>query len=1130
MKDTVFLLPFVGRDTESQYLQDVLEKTLNSEGRCVVIEGDIGIGKTRFLKEFKNSIESTSFQIFAGNGIDGSGFLEPFGTMLTDYFDRIDNRSQRIARYLRPEDVANLALLSPQLLEWFPFEIPKPNEASRDAVYGSLFNFFKNLARLYPLALIIDDAHRLDEYALEFLDYLGCRIEDLPVSVIVGLRSRNRQEFLPKVSARRRLERLVLNPLNQEMIREALYRLFDHDPPERFLSWLSKVSNGNPFFIEEILRVLLKKNLISYQEGTWEIRDYYEDFPLPDTIVGFTRDRLKGFNRDGLRFLKAAAILGEEFSLTDMEKLLKDFSARRFLSTVHRLKLEGVLEEKKEGGYRFHHPFVREVLVQDMDRNEKRNLHRTIARIIESLHPERIDEIAAHKTLELTPEEYTVELVGFLRTVSSTFLSRQNSKKAKEYLRLARRVSTAIPSFSEKTRLEIDGQLMVLIGLSGEELPPVAEGEDLIQKLLTVGLKRQAFNIFNIYARRLIDSLRFDEARAMIAVALEVLGPEEQIEQWRLRYLRCILAVKQGRYQEAETEGQKLVHDIDPKISPLGCWFATNLLGGVAFSYGNLETAQKYYEAALQIAEDAGNQDIRASSCGNLSLVLRERGEIDRAVEYARKNLDVVAELGDEYKQAVAHNFLASCALVQRDFGRAEVHAQRFRILAQRNNVREQILESGLKWFHIYFEQKKLKEAKKELLDLSPFKIETLSGLHQVELLTSQGMIALAEGSFAHAVPIFNSAFAVAEENNLSLARGRVLTERGLCLLRQGKKAAARKDFENAKKIFIEKKALSSLARLLTSFGAEWDGKDKDDIFVQGLEYLKAMRLFALLREVGNRIKKKEFPKSAIFLKQVLKPTVPEQADAELLNIFTFGGLIVEDPKLKESLPEKVWGSKKAKELLGLLLVFSKRKGATREILSSYLWPEMGPKEAQNNFHVTLSHLRKVLGSDGIICEEPFYKLDSGKFRVDYFEFEQCVQEFSLFKVQGKFHRAEEVAHRALKFYQGDFLPEMYSLPIDDEQLVLKRQVKELLLWLAEISKERLAWKEVLANSQRLLQIDPTDERAHRLVMEALDEQGDKGGAIKHYARLKKLLKSELGVEPESITEKLYNSLADKEL
>jgi len=1120
-KSVIPSLPFVGREEEIGFLREVLQRTLNDEGKCIIIEGEIGIGKTRLLKEFRDTIDPSPFQVFSGKGMEGGRFMEPFSSMLSHYFSKIENPSQRITRYIPPHDLSILSHLTPQLLRYYPFEVSKSGEASLEMLFSSLFNFFSNLSNLHPLVIVIDDIHWLGEEALEFLEYLCVRIEEMPVLVILSTRGLKGEELLPKVSASRLLRRVQLNPLSQGAIRTALRRLFEQEIPEKFLRWLCRVTKGNPFFIEEIIRTLIKRNLIVYKEGGWEIREYYEDFPLPDNIVSFIRERIKGLSRQGLKFLKAASLLGEEFSTRGMRRLLKNLSKKEFFSCLHLLELEGILEGKGRDTYKFSHPLIREVLVQDMGEKEKRTLHRKIARIID---PERIEEVAFHKTRYLSPEEYTTELLSLLKKTSSLFQNRQDWKKAKEYLKLAQTISSHIPEISEKERLEIESELISIMGQSGEELPPIDRAKEFIEKLLSLGLKGEALNISNVYMRYLMDRLLFKEAEEMLNRTLEVLDPKELVEQWRLRYQRCVLAVKQGRYREAEKEGLKLIKDIDPKISPIGPWFPTNLLGGVTFSYGDLETSKNYYESALKIAEKVGNRDILATSYGNLGLVLREMGEIDRAIDYSKRYLEIVAELGNEYKLAGAYNFLASCALLKRDFLLAESYAQRFKTLAQRNNIKEYILEAGLKWFHIYLEEKRMEDAEKELKNLSSFRLESLSGLHQVEILMSQAIIEMEKGNLQDALNLLDSALSICKEKNLALSEGKVLTQRALCFLKKGERLKAREDFERAKGVFVKRKALLPLAQLLVSFGREEKGRERDSILFQGLEYLKRMGLSERLREVAEKLNRREFPKSYKLIQEYLRREIKGKGE-EPLKIFTFGGLFVENPEMKEPIPERLWGSKKAKELLGLLLVLSKRKGVTREVLSSYLWPEMGPKEAQNNFHVTLSHLRKVLGSEKVICEEPFYRLDMEKLWVDYLELERFYKEYSLYKSQGKLHLAEERARKAIKLYQGDFLPEMYSLPIDDEQMILKEKVKEMLLWLAELSKERLEWKEMLTHSHRLLQIDPIDERGHRLVMEALYKSGDRGGAITHYARLKKLLKTELDIDPDPQTEKLYQKL-----
>ena len=177
-KSVIPSLPFVGREEEIGFLREVLQRTLNDEGKCIIIEGEIGIGKTRLLKEFRDTIDPSPFQVFSGKGMEGGRFMEPFSSMLSHYFSKIENPSQRITRYIPPHDLSILSHLTPQLLRYYPFEVSKSGEASLEMLFSSLFNFFSNLSNLHPLVIVIDDIHWLGEEALEFLEYLCVRIRD----------------------------------------------------------------------------------------------------------------------------------------------------------------------------------------------------------------------------------------------------------------------------------------------------------------------------------------------------------------------------------------------------------------------------------------------------------------------------------------------------------------------------------------------------------------------------------------------------------------------------------------------------------------------------------------------------------------------------------------------------------------------------------------------------------------------------------------------------------------------------------------------------------------------------------------------------------------------------------------
>ncbi len=1122
IENTAITLPFKGREKEIEFLKNALQETLRYQGRCIIIEGRAGIGKTRLLREFRNTAEYLPFQILYGKGVEGMKPLEPFGIMLTNFFSKLDNRSQRIIKYISPEMLSVLSNLSPELLDYYPFEVSKSEDASPEKTFIFLFKFLSNLSRFYPLVIIIDDVQWLSREALRFIEYLCLRLEDMPILLVLSKREEEKKNFLARVLLQKFTHHIRLKPLSYKAVKAILKGLFNYEFPEPFLNWLFRITKGNPFFLEGIIKSLLSKDLIFCKKNGWEIEKHYQDFPLPENVVSFVQSKIRELDQDELKTLKAASIIGQDFSIREIKELLKDFSNRKLLNTLHLLTLKDILEEGQERDYSFYHPLIREVVIESMDREERRSLHRKMAEIIKRVTPERVEDIAFHKTQDLLPEEYTEELFDFLKKASLLFRNQKKWRQERRYLKLAKEIVSHIPTIPKREELKIDVELLTIVDKFSEEPPDFDSIKQLIKNLKAEGLEKETLDLCNIYGKYLVDRFMFQEAREMLRDGFSILKQGEKIEEWRLRYLECVLAFRQGEYREAKEKAERLIQDIDPKISPIGRFFPLLLLGAIARLSGDLKTSKNYFKSAYRIAQNIGDKDLLTYAYANLSLVSREMGEINEAIEYAKKDLEIAYDLGNEYSLAYAHSFLASCALLKRNFELAEYHAKQFRTLAERNNITQYIFEAGLKWFNIYLEQNRIREAKRELENLSPFRLESLNPRYRVEFLLARAMLSMEEDNLDEAYKSLNSALNISKEKSLRLHQAKTLTQYALYSIKRRHNKDALESFEKAKSI-LEGGAFLYLAELLVKFGREWRGKRRDSILLGGLKYLKDMGLFQWMREISLKIDSKNFPKSYRFIKDSLK----DKGREEKLKIFTFGGLSIEYP---ESASKKIAGSRKTKELLGLLLVLSQKRGVTREILSSFLWPKMGPKEAKNNFRVNFSYLRKVLGEERIICDGSFCKLNTEKVWIDYLEFNKLYEEFSFFKSQGKSHLAEDIANRAVKLYKGDFLPEMYLLPIDDEQIVLREKIKELLLWLASVSKERLEWREVLTKAHKILQIDSTFEPAHRLIMESLYQQGDRSGAVKHYIRLKEILKRELKIDPEPETERLYKKISSNSL
>jgi len=301
--------------------------------------------------------------------------------------------------------------------------------------------------------------------------------------------------------------------------------------------------------------------------------------------------------------------------------------------------------------------------------------------------------------------------------------------------------------------------------------------------------------------------------------------------------------------------------------------------------------------------------------------------------------------------------------------------------------------------------------------------------------------------------------------------------------------------------------------------------EERDVILQKAIKLLFQTNNINEIKYIYGKFEKEKYLDAFSYIDTYLNRAQNLTTKTKLVKIITFGGLFIEDPQLKEFKPEKIWGSIKAKELFALLLILSKNKGITREILSSYLWPEKNSKKAKNNFHVTLSHIRKVLGNEIIICEEPFYKLNTDNLSVDYYDFNSLFNNYKSSIKEGKIHLAVQITKEIIKIYQGDFLPEMFSIPILDLNSLLKNKMKEIYIWLIDLAEKKYDWNEILSLSHKLLQIDPFDERGHRYLMMYISEKSDRNQVIKHYRKLSTLLKKEFEVEPENKTKILYKSL-----
>ncbi len=239
------------------------------------------------------------------------------------------------------------------------------------------------------------------------------------------------------------------------------------------------------------------------------------------------------------------------------------------------------------------------------------------------------------------------------------------------------------------------------------------------------------------------------------------------------------------------------------------------------------------------------------------------------------------------------------------------------------------------------------------------------------------------------------------------------------------------------------------------------------------------------------------------------------------LRVRVLGGFAV------EGLEERALGTRKARLLLKRLAVAGGR-GVTTDELATVVWNDEMPRNPADQVSVLVSRLRRVIGSDRLIRTDAGYCLRADWF--DVVELEQIVVEIEERLLTGEGAAALAVAQIALSLATGTLLPEEDGAWVDEARPAADRLVARARLLAAEAALRASEYGAARAAAQDVLDFDPYDEAALRLVMHSDALAGRPGAALAAYAAVRQRLSEDLGVDPAPATETLHTSIVRGEL
>lgn len=402
------LTPFVGRKRELQLLTESFDKAREGHGQIVFLVGDAGIGKSRLVKEFHRSTDKQATWIEGHAMSFGQSMaFHPLIDLLKCNFQIEEDDSEDMIL----EKTANGVLeLDPHLEPILPFlryllSVNPGDPAVREMdpklrraeVFDALRKLLLRAAEVKPQIVLFEDLHWMDRATEEFLVLTA---DSIPSSRMLWLFT-YRPDYVHPFGDRTYHARITLGTLSSEnTLQMAKAMLAAKDLPGKLGALIVQKAEGNPFFVEEVVRSLRETRAIAPRGDKLILTRPLDQIGVPDSIQEVLMSRIDHLEEGPKKTLQLASVIGREFTHRLLDQLA-DFGegTERYLQELKATEL--ILEKRlfPEVTYIFRHALTQEVAHNSLLEQHRRQLHCRIGEAMEALLAGRLTdhyEVLAH--------------------------------------------------------------------------------------------------------------------------------------------------------------------------------------------------------------------------------------------------------------------------------------------------------------------------------------------------------------------------------------------------------------------------------------------------------------------------------------------------------------------------------------------------------------------------------------------------------------------------------------------------------------------------------------------------------------------------------------------------------------
>jgi class 3 adenylate cyclase/tetratricopeptide (TPR) repeat protein len=632
--------PIIGREYELETLLTKYNQVHEDKsGGMVVVTGDAGLGKSRLISEFRKQV-----------GEDGVGRVKPlwlfgrglsyrqsfknrlFVDILHSYLElpenpddalvklRLEEMGEKLFGQRKNEIVPYLATLlglslDEELTSHLPLNDP---QILQQRTFLAMGQWIEALVAQQPVVMIFEDLHWADPSSVDIIRFLSTLTVYNPILMICVSRPERESTFW-QVKTQiaqdfpEQFTELALWPLTDEESRQVIKHLLKIDQmPETLEHLLLSRAEGNPLFLEEVLRSLIEQGAIEHADGHWEIARAATEIDIPHTLQGVLTSRIDRLEEEVKRVLQVAAVIGRYFSRSVLAPIVNEPEIlEKALDQLEAADLIEVRTRDPEPEYMFKHVLTHETAYNSLLHQQRKVIHKQIA------------DYMAFNLFWMLGEEYAP-------IVAEHYYKSETWPRAMRYLHRAG--EAAIQSFANQEAVEFYNQALDVARLTApEEVDQAA--------LLTIYEGRA-----NILTRLGEPQKAIADYEAMLAKAKEL-----ENDSTEMRALNGLGSLHASHYDSSLAldflqEALVVARRIGEKE---GVADTLNQLGNFYYYMGQLEEATQCYREASEISIALEDEARRIEAEDGLAKIMLEQGEIAASLErYQEEIINARRRLG----------------------------------------------------------------------------------------------------------------------------------------------------------------------------------------------------------------------------------------------------------------------------------------------------------------------------------------------------------------------------------------------------------------------------------------------------------------------------------------------------